>query len=87
LKIWIEFFGLSTFENLDLENEYSIHKIYKIYIRLKFKSIKIDFKLIGSEQKWIRSKKLDFLSTPKNEDLHRLLFDVQTHGGVDYYFF
>jgi len=44
LKIWIEFFGLSIFENLDLENEYSIHEIYKMWIRVKSKSIKMDFK-------------------------------------------
>jgi len=35
------------FKNLDLENKYSIHKIYKMYIRLKPRSIKIDFKWIG----------------------------------------
>jgi len=44
LKIWIRFFGLSIFENLDLENEYPMHKIYKMWIRLKSKFIKMDFK-------------------------------------------
>jgi len=27
----------------------------------------MDFKWIGSEQKWIESRKLDFLSTPNEE--------------------
>jgi len=44
LKIWIKFFGLSIFENLNLENGHPIHKIYKMHIRLKSISIKMNFK-------------------------------------------
>jgi len=28
---------------------------------------KMEFKWIGSEQKWIKSRKLDFLSTPTHQ--------------------
>ena len=52
-KWWLDFFGLSIFENLDLEMRYPIHKIYKMYIRLKSKSNKMNFKWIGFVIKWI----------------------------------
>ena len=41
---WI--FWIIHFENLDLENGYPIHKIYKMQIILKSKSNKINFKWI-----------------------------------------
>jgi len=41
------------FENLDLENGYLIHKIYKMYIRLISTSNKMNFKWIGFLIKWI----------------------------------
>lgn len=67
-KIWIRFFGLFIFKNMDLENGYQIHKICKKQIKLKFGSNKIDFKWIGYLAKWIgleqkqmKSRKFDIL--------------------------
>ena len=67
-------FWIIHFENLDLENGYPIHKIYKMQIRLISRFNKMDFKWIGFVIKWI----LNGLNKKKSElDHENWIFFVQ----------